>query len=81
MGKNPCPVCATPDAAYVNGRVLCGGCGLDTPAIIIVDYLKQTKKTITFEQATAKYERTRFRNVLPFGFWLVLEKLELVGKP
>jgi len=75
-------VCATPDAAYVNGRVLCCGCDLDVPAILVVDYLKQPKKAITFEQATAKYERIlASRRVFPFGFWLVLEKLELVGKP
>jgi len=81
MGKNPCPVCATPDAVYVGGRVLCGGCHLDVPALLVVDYLKQAKKAITFERATAKYERARFRNVFSFGHWLVLEKLELVGKP
>jgi len=80
MGRNPCPVCATPEAAYVNGRTLCGGCGLDVPTILVVDYIRQPKTRITFEQATEKYERDR-RRVFPFGFWLMLEKLELVGKP
>jgi uncharacterized Zn finger protein (UPF0148 family) len=80
VGKNPCPVCATPDAAYVNGRVLCGGCGLDTPAVLVVAYLKQPKKTISFERATTMYERLR-RPMVPFGYWLMKRRLELVGKP
>ncbi len=80
MGKNPCPVCATPDAAYVNGRVLCGGCGLDTPATLVVVYLREPKKVISFERATMMYERLR-RPAVPFGYWLMKRKLELTAKP
>lgn len=80
MGRNPCPVCATPEAAYVNGRVLCGGCGLDVPDVLVVAYLKQAKNKITFERATEMYERAR-RPVVPFGCWLMKRNLELVGKP
>ena len=79
MGKNPCPICATPETKLVEGRILCAGCGLDISLLRLRGYLRGDKKLVGFDRATRLYEKAQI--TVSFGEWLVQNNLELVGKP
>jgi len=79
VGKNPCVVCATPEAKYAGDRFKCDGCGIDCRLGYLLRYLKRVKKAVTFDRATELYERAR--PVIPFGHWLMTRNLELIAKP
>lgn len=79
MGKNPCVVCATPDAKYIGDRFQCDGCGISCRLGYLLAYLKRTRRTVTFEKATVLYEAAR--PVISFGHWMMRRNLELIAKP
>jgi uncharacterized Zn finger protein (UPF0148 family) len=79
MGKNPCPLCGTPEARYVDGRFHCDGCQANVKIERLVQYLQKVKKSIDFAKATIQFES--IRPVMSFGEWLIQRNYELVGKP
>lgn len=83
MGKNPCPVCSTPEAKFIEGRLHCSGCGLRVSLHDITAYLRGDRKRICFDTATKAYEMLHPRGLplVAFGEWLMQENLELIGKP
>jgi len=79
MGKNPCPVCATPEAKFISGYLQCSGCGLNVRLMALTGYLRGDRKLIGFDKATKLYES--MCPSMSFGEWLIQENFELVGKP
>ena len=79
MGKNPCPICATPGAEFRGHQFVCGGCNLDVHLRRVVAYLKKRRTLIAFDNATRRYEFSR--SVISFGEWMMQEGLELTAKP
>jgi hypothetical protein len=80
MGKNPCPLCGTPEAIYDGlGRFRCDGCQANVKIERLVQYLQNVKKPIDFAKATIQFES--IRPVMSFGEWLMQRNFELVGKP
>jgi len=79
MGKNPCPVCATPQSTILGQAFHCSGCGLHVPLKFITAYIKRDKQVIPFDRATSMYET--LKSTVPFGEWLMRENYELAAKP
>lgn len=80
MGKNPCILCATPDAKIEEGVLVCFGCGR-TSLKSVVQYLRREKKDVAFDDATFTYERSPFATRISFGEWLVEFNLRLIARP
>lgn len=79
MGKDPCPICATPKAKYIADRFQCKGCGIDCQLSRLLKYLGRARKVVTFDRATELYERTKL--AVSFGQWIMQRNLELTAKP
>lgn len=82
IGKNQCRLCGTPDVQIKDGHQTCAGCG----KVCLYDlslYLQRTRKRITFDEATRRYEVTKKRCQVceSFGNWLIGRNFEVIAKP
>ena len=86
MGDDSCQLCATPGVIYTDdGFVECIGCGR-VRVRVLASYLLAAQIpdvliAITFEDATFAYQRSPFATRMGFGEWIIMNCLNLIGKP
>lgn len=85
MGKNPCPLCSTPDVRLDDqGNQHCWGCGVTSLRWVTQfsnDKAMGFFSEITFIDATMTYERSPFPRLgTSFGEWLCQFRLKMVAR-
>jgi len=86
MGTDPCQLCATPGVIYTDaGFAECSGCGR-VLIRVLASYLMAAQipgvlTDIQFSDATFTYQRSPFATRMGFGEWIIMNCLNLIGKP